>query len=459
MSVVDAQDDWLMDQHFDDAFIQTFGIDTSLPESTHLQDLQAGYAGIYDDLQPFAEQIGSEERPVWADLRPFEFNEWINSAEMVSVEEDETPTSSLNHQEQPQPLELETAASSEQVDGHMSSMQQSEALTPSQNHQGQLQPWETQSESSSEQTDDHGSQDGEGTTMPKKGGPWPGEHSHDRLFDLPDHQPNFKEGNFGILDFGDGNVKSDIPAHFQQQPLEDESSSLPPGSFPFEHPDYNGPITPDFVSQPKEGVNTNAFSGSSQVGHNDARSSIAPLPQSAHKLKYVHTCDPEDATLAVHFIIGHTTSKTGVFRMNFTQKIDVPRSSGVKERLWRCPRSDCKICKASRTGSHIGEKIAKDLGVEDAFSGKSRKRKVQQVEHEDAHSEANGAKRQMLEETSTSSTGQPVSTLPLAQAPAPMQPIETDFHPPAFMTPPTTTSEARLSSSPAAYNTDHSASD
>lgn len=457
MSVADAQDDWLIDQHFEDAFSQTFGIDTTLPKSTHLQDLQTGYAGIFDHLQPFAEQIGSEERPVWAGLTPFEFNQWINSAEME--EEDETPASSLHHQEQPQPLDLEATAFSEQTDGHMSSMQQSEALTPSQNHQEQLQPWEVQSESSSEQTDGDGSQDGEDTMMPKKRGPWPGEHSHDRLFDLHDHQLNFREGNFGILDFGDGNVKPDIPAHFQQQPLEDENFSLPPGSFPFEHPNYKGPITPDFVAQPKGGVDSNAFSGSSQVGHDDAQTSFAPFLQSAHKLKYVHTCDPEDATLAVHFIIGHTTSKTGVFRMNFTKKIDVPRSGGVRESLWRCPRADCKTCKASRTGSHIGEKIAKDLGAEDAFSGKSRKRKVQEVEHEDAHSEANGAKRQMLEETSTSSTGQLVSTLPPAQASAPSQPYETDFHPPAFKTPPTTTSEARLTSSPAAYTTDHSASD
>ncbi|KAI7549430.1 hypothetical protein KC331_g3796 [Hortaea werneckii] len=459
MSVVDAQDDWLRDQHFEDAFSLTFGIDTSFLEHTQLPNQQTGYADIFNSLRPFADRYGSEERPDWADLRPFEFEQWINSAEMVGTEEDGTPTFSLNHQEQPQPSEHHAAALSGQTDGYVSSMQQSEALTPTQNYQEQLQSWDLQSESSSEQTDGHGSQDGEGSTIPKKRGPWPGEHSHDRLFDLHDHQPNFKEGNFGILDYGDGNVKSDVPAHFQQQPLEDENSSLPPGSFPFEHPSYNGPITPDFASQPKRGVNSNAFSGSSPVGHDDAQPSITPLPQSTHKLKYVHTCDPEDATLAVHFIIGHTTSKTGVFRMNFTQKIDVPRSGGVRERLWRCPRADCKICKASRTGSHIGEKIAKDLGVEDVFSGKSRKRKVQEVEHGDAHSEANGAKRQMLEENSTSSTGQPVSTLPPAQAPAPMQPNGTDFHPPAFMTPPTTTSEARLTSSPAAYNTDHSASD
>ncbi|KAI7203234.1 hypothetical protein KC316_g1421 [Hortaea werneckii] len=459
MSVVDAQDDWLRDQHFEDAFSLTFGIDTSFLEHPQLQNQQTGNADIFNSLRPFADQYGSEERPDWADLRPFEFEQWINSAEMVGTEADGTPTFSLNHPEQPQPSEHHAAALSGQTDGHVSSRQQSEALTPTQNYQEQLQSWDPQSESSSEQTDGHGSQDGEGSTIPKKRGPWPGEYSHNRLFDLHDHQPNFEEGNFGILDYGDGNVKSDVPAHFQQQPLEDEDSSLPPGSFPFEHPSYDGPITPDFVSQPKRGVNSNAFSGSSPVGHDDAQASTAETPKPAFKLKYVHTCDPEDAALAVHFIIGHTTSKTGVFRMNFTQKIDVPRSGGVKERLWRCPRADCKICKASRTGSHIGERIAKDLGVEDAFSGKSRKRKVQEVQHGDADAEANGAKRQMLEENSTSSTGQPVSTLPPAQAPAPMHPNETEFHPPAFMTPPMTTSEARLTSSPAAYNTDHSASD
>ncbi|GAB1741948.1 hypothetical protein NU219Hw_g7348t1 [Hortaea werneckii] len=459
MSDIDAQDGWLMDRHFEDAFYQTFGIETSLPESRHLQDLQTGYADVFDQLQPFAEQPVTEERPEWADFTPFEFEQWINSGHMASMEKDEIPTSSPNYQEQSQPLELEDAALIEQTGGHVPSMQQSESLAPSQKYQEQFQPWELQSESSSEQTDGQGSLDGEGTTASKKRGPWPGEHAHDRLFELYDHQSNFQEGNFGILDFGDGNVKSDIPAHFQQRPLGDENSSLPPGSFPFENPNYTGPITPHFVLQPQKVVNSNAFSGSSQVGHDDAQASTTGTPKSAFKLKYVHTCDPEDATLAVHFIIGHTTSKTGVFRMNFTQKIDVPRSGGAKERLWRCPRSDCKICKASRNGSHIGEKIAKDLGVEDAFSGKSRKRKVQEVEHEDAHLEANGAKRQMLAGGSTSSSAQQVSPLPPAQVPAPVQPDEANSHPLAFTTPPTTTSEARLTSSPAAYNAGHSTSD
>ncbi|KAI7236897.1 hypothetical protein KC330_g3465 [Hortaea werneckii] len=437
MSVVDAQDDWLRNQHFEDAFSLTFGIDTSFLEHTQLQNQQTGYADIFNSLRPFADQYGSEERPDWADLRPFEFEQWINSAEMVGAEENGTPTFSLNHQEQPQPSEHHAAAliiRSNLNLGISNLNLRRSRLTATAAKMARARRY------------------------PRKG-PWPGEHSHNRLFDLHDHQPNFKEGKFGILDYGDGNVKSDVPAHFQQQPLEDEDSSLPLGLFPFEHPSYDDPITPDFVSQPKRGVNSNAFSGSSPVGHDDTQASTAETPKPAFKLKYVHTCDPEDAALAVHFIIGHTTSKTGVFRMNFTQKIDVPRSGGVKERLWRCPRADCKICKASRTGSHIGEKIAKDLGVEDAFSGKSRKRKVQEVEHGDAHSEANGANRQMLEENSTSSTGQPVSTLPPAQAPAPMQPNGTDFHPPAFMTPPTTTSEARLTSSPAAYTTDRSASD
>ncbi|KAI6825571.1 hypothetical protein KC332_g8698 [Hortaea werneckii] len=424
MSFADAQNDGLLDQNFEDAFSLTFGTDTtdtSFPENTHLPNPQTGYALTFNHLQPFAEQPVAEERPEWAGLSPFEFEKWINSGQLASMQEDETLTPSLDHQEQPQPLGAQAAASSE--------------------------------------TDGHSSQHGKGATIAEEVGPWPGEHSHDRLFDLYDHQPNFQEGHFGILDFSGGNVKSDIRAHFQQQPLEDENSSLPPGSFPFEHPNYNGPITPDFVLPPQGDVHTNAFSGSSQVGDDDVQSSIAPLPQPAHKLKYVHTCDPEDADLAVHFIIGHTTSKTGVFRMKFTKQIDVPRTGGVKERLWRCPRLDCKICKASRTGSHIGEKIAKDLGVGDAFSGKSRKRKVQEVEHGDPPPKMKGAKRPVLEETPTASDGEQVTTLPSAQVPAAVQPDQASSHPPAFMTPPTTTSEARLTSSPAAFNTDHSTSD
>ncbi|KAI6870155.1 hypothetical protein KC343_g3398 [Hortaea werneckii] len=417
MSVADAQNDLLLDQHFEEAFSLTFGTDTSFPEHTYLHDPQTGYADISDRLRPFAEQPVTEERPDWAGLSPFDLEKWIHSG----MQGDETSVSFPDHQEQLQPLELQGSASSEHTDGP-------------------------------------GSQDGKAVTMPEDRGPWAGEHSHDRLFDLYNHQPNFQEGHFGILDFSDGNVKSDVPAHFQQEPLKDENFSLPPGSFPFEHPNYNGPITPDFVLPPQGDVNTNAFSGSSQVEGDDVQSSIAPLPQPAHKLKYVHTCDPENATLAVHFIIGHTTSKTGVFRMKFTKQIDVPRTGGVKERLWRCSRLDCKTCQASRTGSHIGEKIAKDLGVADAFSGKSRKRKVQEVEHRYPRPKGNGAKRPMLEQSSTASAGEQIPTLPPAQAPAPVQPDEASSHPPAFMTPPTTTSEAQLTSSPSAYNTDHSAS-
>ncbi|GAB1726748.1 hypothetical protein NU195Hw_g6353t1 [Hortaea werneckii] len=420
MSAADAQNDSLMDQHFEDAFSQTFGIATSFPQHANLQDQQTGCADIYNHLQPFAEQPVTEERPDWADMRPFEFEQWINSAQLASMQEDETRTPSLDHQEQPQPLGVQAAASSE--------------------------------------TDGHCSQDGKGATMPEEKGPWPVKHSHDRLSHLYNHQPNFKEGNFGILDFGYSNAKSDIPSHFLQQSLEDENSSLPPGSFPFEHPNYNGPITPAYILPPQGDVNTNAFSDSSQVGDDDVQSSTAPLPQPAHKLKYVHTCDPEDATLAVHFIIGHTTSKTGVFRMQFTKQIDVPRTGGVKEKLWRCPRLDCKTCQASRTGSHIGEKIAKDLGVADAFSGKSRKRKVQEVEHGDTHSQKNGAKRPMLEQSSTASAGEQIPTLASAEVPVAVQPDGASSHPPAFMTPPTTTSEAQLTPSPSAYNTDHSAS-
>ncbi|KAI7196807.1 hypothetical protein KC363_g671 [Hortaea werneckii] len=420
ISAADAQNDSLMDQHFEDAFSLTF--DTSFPTHTQVQDQQTGYAGTFDHLQPFPEQPVTEERTDWANLNPFEFEQWIHSGKLAGTQEDEASTPFPDHQEQTHPFELQAAASSEQ-------------------------------------TDSSSSQIGKGATMPEKKGPRPGEPSHDRLFDLYDDQPDLKEGRFGILVFGDGNVKSDIPAHFLQQALEDENSSLPPGSFPFEHQDYNGPITPDFVLPPQGDVNANTFTGSSTVGHDDVQNSIAPLSQPAHKVKYVHTCDPEDATLAVHFIIGHTTSKTGVFRMKFTKQIDVPRLGGVREKLWRCPRSDCKTCEASRTGSHIGEKIAKDLGVGDAFSGKSRKRKVKEVEHGDSHPEDNGAKRQMLEETSTSPTNQQVSTLPPSHVPAPLQPGEANSHPPAFMTPPTTTSEARLSSSPATYNTDHLASD
>ncbi|KAI6798113.1 hypothetical protein KC361_g3553 [Hortaea werneckii] len=420
ISAADAQNDSLMDQHFEDAFSLTF--DTSFPTHTQVQDQQTGYAGTFDHLQPFPEQPVTEERTDWANLNPFEFEQWIHSGKLAGTQEDEASTPFPDHQEQTHPFELQAAASSEQ-------------------------------------TDSSSSQIGKGAMMPEKKGPRPGEPSHDRLFDLYDDQPDLKEGRFGILVFGDGNVKSDIPAHFLQQALEDENSSLPPGSFPFEHQDYNGPITPDFVLPPQGDVNANTFTGSSTVGHDDVQNSIAPLSQPAHKVKYVHTCNPEDATLAVHFIIGHTTSKTGVFRMKFTKQIDVPRLGGVREKLWRCPRSDCKTCEASRTGSHIGEKIAKDLGVGDAFSGKSRKRKVKEVEHEDSHPEDNGAKRQMLEETPASPTNQQVSTLPPSYVPAPLQPSEANSHPPAFMTPPTTTSEARLSSSPATYNTDHLASD